>query len=248
MSEQIPVPEGDVSKRPLQFFWLVDYSGSMSGRKIATLNQAIRESIPEIRQAVANHPEVEIQMRAIKFADDASWHVGPDAVLIDQFTWPELNTDGITATAQAINLLATELTLEKMPRRGYPPVCILISDGYCTDSDREYEESIQKLTSLPWGKKAVRLAIGIGNSEKDYDEEALLKFVSHDEIGVLEASTPDRLVRYIKWASVTASVSASHAKSKSGGKGIADEDVNVVLPPPPPDDDDVNLTNSTDVF
>ena len=39
-----------------------------------------------------------------------------------------------TATAQAIRMLATELTTENMPRRGYPPVCILVSDGHCTDT------------------------------------------------------------------------------------------------------------------
>jgi len=40
MASPIPVPEGTPVKRTLHFFWLTDYSGSMSGTKIATLNQA----------------------------------------------------------------------------------------------------------------------------------------------------------------------------------------------------------------
>ena len=62
----------------------------MSGAKIAALNQAIREALPELRQVVMAHPEVQIMMRAIKFANSASWHVGPTAVSLEQFVWPEL--------------------------------------------------------------------------------------------------------------------------------------------------------------
>ena len=51
MSAAVPVPEGAIAQRTLQFFWIADYSGSMTGRKIATLNQAIREALPEVRNA-----------------------------------------------------------------------------------------------------------------------------------------------------------------------------------------------------
>lgn len=241
MATEIPVPEGEVTKRPLHFFWLTDYSGSMSGKKIATLNQAIREALPEVRKAVANYPGVQILMRAIKFSDDASWHVGPGPVPLDQFIWSELSTAGLTSTGQAIYLLASELTVEKMPSRGYPPVCILISDGFCTDPNQEYDGAIAALEQLQWGVKAVRLAIAIGD-ESDYDEEELLKFVSHKEIGVLKANNPQQLVTYIKWASVSASVGASQAKSK--GRGATD-DRNVILPNPP---EAPAITDSTDEF
>ena len=103
----------------------------MRGKKIATLNQAIREAVPEVQKAVAAYPQVEILMRAIKFSDDASWHVGPDPVPIGDFVWPELETSGLTSTAKALRLLTEELSIERMPRRGLPPVCILISDGFC---------------------------------------------------------------------------------------------------------------------
>ena len=120
----VPAPEGEIVRKALQFFWLVDQSGSMSGKKIATLNQAIREALPEVRSAVASHPEVAMTMRAIRFEDEAAWHVGPDAVAVEQFAWPELRVAGGTATSKAIRLLASELATDRMPQRGLPPVCI----------------------------------------------------------------------------------------------------------------------------
>ena len=232
MASPIPVPEGTPVKRTLHFFWLTDYSGSMSGAKIAALNQAIREALPELRQVVMAHPEVQIMMRAIKFADSASWHVGPTAVSLEQFVWPELRIAGTTATAQAIRMLAAELTTENMPRRGYPPVCILVSDGHCTDPPEAYDRAIAELLNLPWGQRAVRLAIAISEDEAGYDEAALLKFVSHQEIGVLKARNPGELVNYIKWASIAASVGSSQGKSKADSS--PQNDTFVVLPSPPP--------------
>lgn len=230
MPNDIPVPGGAIVKRPLHFFWIADYSGSMSGRKIATLNQAIREAIPAIRTAVAEHPEVEIMMRAIKFSDRADWHGGHEPVSVDAYVWPELTVAGGTATAKALQLLASELTIEKMPPRGYPPVCILISDGFCTDPQAEYDAAIAELNKLPWAKRAVRLAIAIGDAA-DYNEQELLKFVSHPEIGLLKADTPQKLITYIQWASVAATVGASVGKSKAGAEGSPAH--NVDLPPPP---------------
>lgn len=239
MANAIPTPEGEVAKKQLQFFWLADYSGSMGGKKISILNQAIREAVGEIRKAVANHPEVQLMMRAIKFSDNAEWHVGPGSIELDKFVWPELNTAGGTSTAQAIRLLASEMADDKMPRRGCPPVCILISDGFCTDSIEEYDAAIKNLEKLNWAKKAVRLAIAIGD-ESDYDEGELLKFVTHKEIGVLKAHNPGELVKYVRWASVSASVGASQGRSRDGV--AIDDTTNVVLPDPP----QVQVTSSTD--
>ncbi len=182
-------------------------------------------------------------MRAIRFSDTASWHVGPQPVPLERFVWPELSTAGATSTSQAIRLLATELTLEKMPRHGCPPVCILISDGNCTDPAGEYDAAIADLLKLPWGRRAVRLAIGVGD-ETDYDEGELLKFVSHDEIGVLKADTPGKLVHYIIWASVAATVGSSVGKSRMAPSGPNDPNVAMPAPEPFPAAD----PNALDVF
>jgi uncharacterized protein YegL len=212
----------------------------MRGKKIATLNQAIREAVPEVQKAVSAYPQVEILMRAIKFSDDASWHVGPEPVPIADFVWPELETSGLTSTAKALRLLADELSVERMPRRGLPPACILISDGFCTDPREEYDSAIADLAKIPWGVKAVRLAIAIGD-ESDYNEVELLKFVNQDQIGLLKAHSPEELVSYIKWASVSASVASSRGRSRE--VQAMDDTSNVSLESPP-----ALITSNTELF
>ena len=251
MSEELlndgPKLEGEITKRPLQFFWLVDCSGSMRGKKIATLNQAIREAVPEIARALEAHPEVQVMMRAIAFSTDAAWHVGPEAVRLEDFVWPELKAEGYTATASAVELLLQDLDINKMNRRGFPPVCVLLSDGYCTESEEAYEQAIRRLDSAPWGKKAVRLVIAIGDGS-EYDEQALLRFTNHPEVGVLKADTPGKLVEYIKWASVTASVSSSQSKTFYNADEEADEGEgarNVILASAP---ESIQIEDANEVF
>lgn len=240
LNDNIPTLEGNVVKRPLHFFWLVDCSGSMEGSKINSLNRAIAESIPAIADALQNHAEVQIMMRVIKFADRGSWHIGPTPVPIENFIWSDLSAGGTTATASAIDMLVSELDIEKMSKRTYPPVCILLSDGHCTESEEKYNAVINTLDKMPWGKKAVRLVIAIGN-ENDYDSESLLKFTNHKEVGLLQAKNPEQLIDYIKWASVAASVSASASKSQ-GDPSNMDPDQNVILPTPP------SISGAGDVF
>jgi uncharacterized protein YegL len=226
------MPVSEIQQRILRFFLLVDCSSSMLGAKIASLNHAIREAIPCIQDASQRNAHITVEMRVIRFSNNAEWHVGPAPLPLEKFRWADVTADGLTATAQALTLLADQLTTEKMPRRGVPPVCILLSDGYCTDSAADYDAAIQKIKSLPWGSKSVRLAIGIGQPG-EYDEQKLLSFVSHAEIGVLPATSPERLVHHIIWASVAATGAASQGKSSTGtGHGAT----SVQLSPPSADD------------
>lgn len=229
MYSQPTLPD-EVTKRPLHFFYLVDASGSMTGAKINSLNHAIREVIPEIKSALSNHPEVQAKVRAIRFASDVDWHIGPEATDLENFVWNDIQPSGRTSTSGAVLKLVEALDIENMPRRGYPPVCILISDGFCTDGDEEYESAIAKLNSIPWGKKAVRLSIGVGN-EGEYDEQELMRFCNHPEVGLLKAQNAATLVQYIKWASTAAAVGASMGKSRlQGGEG---QSVFLDTPPQP---------------
>ncbi|MBF0202305.1 MAG: VWA domain-containing protein [Desulfamplus sp.] len=207
---------GEASRRKLHFFWIVDDSGSMSGSKIQKVNWAIRDVLPEIEK-IGDENRLEIMMSAIKFGNDASWHVGPDPVGINQFKWKDMSgNSGCTATSKALKLLIDSLDHNKLGKRNVPPVCILLSDGHCTDSEKDYMNAINTLndsSKLPWGTKAVRLSIGIAEQEGDYNKEELDMFISpylrtEQKIETLHADSPRKLVQFIKTAS-TAAVKAS---------------------------------------
>jgi uncharacterized protein YegL len=214
-NKKLPVlPELDYVARDLNIFLLPDNSGSMSGKRIATLNHAILESINELKEVAPQHPEASFKIRVIAFSDSPSWHVGPEPVDIDKLSWQDLSADGGTETGAAIEWLADAVTMDKMPPRGYPPVMVLLSDGDNTDGDA-YEQAIARLNSEPWGRKAIRIAIGIGDG---YNRTLLEKFTNRPDIGVLEAKNTVDLANYVKFAIVSVSLSSINSVSNPDGK------------------------------
>lgn len=200
-------PGGELASRPLHFFWVVDCSGSMYGEKIGTVNHAIQSTIPEMADAARDNPNAQLLIRTLKFSTGASW-VTTNPVPVEDFAWDDLDAGGVTDLGKAFDMLAAQLTIPPMTDRALPPVLVLLSDGQPTD---DYKQSLDKLLHLPWGKKAVRIAISIG---QDADDDVLEQFTGNREL-VLQANNPQALVKMIKWASTAASmVSAPASRPK----------------------------------
>lgn len=196
-------PGGELASRPLHFFWMVDCSGSMWGEKIGTVNNAIQEVIPEMVEAAEDNPNAQLLVRTLKFSTGASW-VTSDPVKVENFAWEDLEVGGVTDLGKAFELLAAQLTIPPMSDRALPPVIVLLSDGQPTD---DYKKSLDRLLQLPWGKKAVRIAISIG---QDADDDVLQAFTGNREL-VLQANNASMLTKMIKWASTVASVVSAPA-------------------------------------
>ena len=235
----MPLPGGELSKRELHFFWLTDCSGSMSiNGKIQSLNNAIREAIPEMKEVAAENPNAELLIRALKFSEGAQWHI-EDAVKVENFVWHDLAAEGVTDLGAALSLLADKLEEKSMPKRGLPPVIVLVSDGQPTD---DFEAGLEELLALPWGEKAVKIAIAIGD---DADMEVLNKFIDNPELEPLKANNSEELTAYIKWASTEVVKSASTGSSEE----ITEDSDNVALPAQPqPDSEEVEDSSDVDVF
>jgi len=218
------LPGGPLATRPLHFFFIADCSSSMAGDKIQSLNQAIRESIPHMREVARGNPNAEVLVRSVAFANGAQWHHS-QATSVEQFEWNDLSAGGMTSMGRALSLVADVLRTPPMPERALPPVLVLVTDGAPTD---DFDSGLRTLMAEPWAKKAVRLAIAIG---EDAQLDVLQKFIGHPELQPLQASNADQLVKYIRWASTAvlqaASAPASQTQASSQG-------VNVPLPPPPP--------------
>ena len=203
MAETLKRPGGELASRPLHFFWIVDCSGSMYGEKIGAVNHAIQSTIPEMADAAENNPNAQLLIRTLKFSTGASW-VTSNPVNIEDFAWDDLDAGGVTDLGKAFELLAAQLTIPPMTDRALPPVLVLLSDGQPTD---DYKKSLDQLLHLPWGKKAVRIAISIG---QDADDDVLQQFTGNREL-VLQANNPQALVKMIKWASTAASLVSAPA-------------------------------------
>ncbi|OJV96069.1 MAG: tellurium resistance protein [Chloroflexi bacterium 54-19] len=213
------MPGGKLASRQLHFIWIVDCSSSMTGKKINMLNFAVREVIPSMKDVAKANPFAQVMVRALKFSSGAQWHIAQPTV-IDDFKWPDLTARGVTDLGKALTLLAEELKVEKMPKRAFPPVLVLISDGQPTDN---FKKGLDALMAQPWGKKAVRIAIGV---EEDTDYEVLKQFIGNPEIEPLHADTPTQLLSYIKWASTEVLKAASAPASQTS-------DSKTFIPEPP---------------
>lgn len=222
MTSTFKRPGGEISSRPLHFIWIVDCSGSMMGEKIQSLNYAIRQTIPDMCQAAQENPNAQLLIRAVKFSQGASWHIASPTP-IEEFEWIDLEADGVTDMGKAFELVSEQLQMPPMPERALPPVLVLLSDGQPTD---QYRKSLEKLLALPWGKKAVKIAIAIG---QDADLEVLKDFVNNKELPVLQANNPQALIKYIKWASTVAKqVSTPNSKPKEENTSLSAIDINTI--------------------
>jgi uncharacterized protein YegL len=206
MDNKTKLPGGPLATRPLHFVFIADCSGSMGGDKIQSLNHAIRESIPHMREVARGNPNAEVLVRSVKFSSGAHWHHS-QATKVEQFEWTDLSVDGQTDMGRALTLVADALKTPPMPERALPPVLVLVSDGEPTD---DFDSGLRKLMDEPWGKKAVRIAIAIG---EDARKDVLQKFIGHAELQPLQANNAEQLVRYIRWAS-TAVLKAASAPAR----------------------------------
>jgi uncharacterized protein YegL len=184
-----------ISRRQLHVVLMLDCSGSMNGEKIASLNYAIRSSLPELRHVARENPEVSVLLSALCFGTTAYWHIDRPTPIAD-VAWSDLKPGGETALGAALEEVASMLRRATDGARLLPPVIVLVSDGYPTDD-------IETGFRLFFAEKAVlaatRVAIAIGDN---VDMSLLERFMDAPgtHLKPLHANSAPDLVRHIKWA------------------------------------------------
>jgi uncharacterized protein YegL len=128
----------------------------------------------------------------------------------------------------ALGIVADQLKIPPMTDRALPPVLVLISDGQPTD---DFAGGLLALMNEPWGRKAVRIAIAIG---EDADQEVLKRFIGNPELRPLQANNPEALIKYIRWVSTAVLKSASSPASQTLAASVAG--LNVPIPAMPDSD------------
>lgn len=205
-----PLETVEIARRQMSLFFIVDTSGSMDGEKIAAVNTAIREVLPEIAEISSENADAQIKVACLQFANDVQWLFRPTDV--EGMTWNDLRAEGMTSMGTAFNELNTKLSRKEFldsPTGNFAPVLFLMSDGQPTD---EYHKSLDSLRENRWFQIAIRVAIAIGD---DADKNILTEFTGNPEL-VLTAHTPEALKQMIRFVSVT----SSKIGSRSSGIGV----------------------------
>lgn len=209
MNAPKPLDLAGVRRRQQHLFFLLDCSGSMAGESIRALNAALRAAIPAMRKAAESHVEVDLLVRAIRFADEARWHIAAPVPVRD-LGWADVAAAGRTALGGALRLLAGQLTAGGMPGPQLRPICILVSDGKPTD---DFAAGLCVLDAAPYGARAIRIAIAVGD---DADADALARFTGASAFRPRRARDPAEIAAHVRWAS-TAAIGAAGRPRCLGG-------------------------------
>lgn len=213
MSNPFENTEG-IAKRTMVLFFLVDTSGSMAGKKIGAVNDAIFNVLPEIRTISEDNADAEIKVAALTFSNGAKWVYDEPKPAAD-FDWPYVDADGMTDLGEAYRMLNEKLSRSAFmsdTEGSYAPAIFLMTDGEPTD---EYEKELEKLKGNNWFRAAIKVAVAIGE-ESDINDDVLTEFTGTQE-AVLRAHTPEALAKMIRLVSVTASKIGSQSSAVGEG-------------------------------
>ena len=199
-------------RKVMTLFYLVDTSGSMSGSRIGTVNAAMEECIPLLKEVAQANDDAEIKVAILQFSSGCSWITpasGP--VDLEDIIWNDLQAGGMTEFGGALFELDKKLSRNeylKSQTGAYAPVILLLSDGGPTD---DWESGLNQIKQNNWFKHAIKIAIDI---ESGSDRSVLAQFTGNPE-AILDAKDTATLKKMIHKVSVRASEFQSHSKQSA---------------------------------
>ena len=199
-------------RKIMTLFYLVDTSGSMSGSRIGTVNAAMEECIPLLKEVAQANDDAEIKVAILQFSSGCSWVTpasGP--VGVEDIIWNDLQAGGMTEFGGALLELDRKLSRNeflKSQTGAYAPVILLLSDGGPTDN---WEKALSQIKQNNWFKHAIKIAIDI---ESGSDRTVLGEFTGNPE-AILDAKDTATLKKMIHKVSVRASEFQSHSKQST---------------------------------
>jgi uncharacterized protein YegL len=206
----------EIPRRTMVLFFIIDTSGSMEGSKIGSVNTAVREVVPEIRDISNENADALIKIAVLEFSSGTKWLTPNGPVDSNDYNWTNLEAAGVTDFGSACRALNEKLSTKAFMAEAtgsYAPALFLLSDGEPTD---DWQKELDKLKQNNWFKASIKVALAIGDSA---DKEVLKAFTGSLET-VIEVKNKAMLMKLIKFVSVRASQVASkssHAVDPSQG-------------------------------
>lgn len=199
---------------------MIDVSGSMSGERIASVNDAMQDVPEELKDINDSLIDTRLLIAPMEFSSGARWFslANNAPAEVESFRWIDMKASGLTDMGAAFKLLAEKLTVEEKGgwmngRGGVAPVIILISDGEPTD---DYKKELANLKKRGWFKAALKFAVAVEGADKNI----LAEFTGNLEAVIDTTTIKNDLASIIK----TVVVTASKCQSESGSKVMTNDD------------------------
>lgn len=186
-----------IAKKTFVIFLVVDTSGDMVAERIHIVNQAIRETLPIIRDISNKSVDVEIKIAIQTFDSVAKW-ITPNPVSLNDYNYKDIQAGGCATMGEAfveLNSKLNENAFLSSEVGNLAPAIILLSDTTPTD---DYRKGLDALKQNKWYKSAIKVAFAISSeAEKDIVED----FTGNKEL-VFEDGDNFSLKEIIKLVSV----------------------------------------------
>lgn len=189
-----------ITRRKMTLFFLIDKSGSMYGKKIGSVNDAIENVLPMIGEISDENSDAEISVAALEFSTGTRW-LYDEPKDAKEFIWQQVQAEGMTSLGEACSELNKKLSRGEFmssPSACYAPAIILLSDGGPTDN---FEAGLNQLKGNSWFKNAIKIAIAIGD---DADKNVLKDFTGSLE-AVITVHNLDALKKMIRIIAISSS-------------------------------------------
>jgi len=199
----------EIPRKTMVLFFVVDTSGSMEGSKIGSLNTAIREVIPELKNVSEDNADALIKIAVLEFSSGATWITKNGPVEVENYNWNNLDAAGVTdfgAMCRALNEKLSTKAFMSEATGSFAPAIFLLSDGEPTD---DWQKGLDVLKQNKWFIASIKVAVAIG---EDANKDVLTAFTGGKE-SVLEVHTAAALMKMIKFVAVRASQVASKSSN-----------------------------------
>ena len=193
---------------------LIDKSKSMQGKRIAQVNQALKDVKRQLIQMQDENTNVDFALTIIPFSTEAEFLNNEKTKDVTEFDFADIKGGGWSNLHLAYQKLAEVLKKQSQGGimadfGGIAPIILLMTDGHPTKYPLKQE--MELLDSLPWFKVALRYGVAI-ELKDEKTLKVLQDFVGNegDVIECLDANTLKKIIKIVV-------LTASKVQSQSTG-------------------------------
>lgn len=187
------------AKKNMVMFFVIDTSSSMAGSRIDTMNEAMRNVLPELIGVGGTNTDLRIAV--LTFSSGTEWITSEPMILEEYQDWKDLVADGVTDLGEALTELNEKMSRKsflRAPSLSYAPVVFLITDGFPTDN---YQKGLELIKNNKWFQVGIKMALALGDG---VDMDVLAEFTG-DEAFVVQANNLSQMKALIRTIAVTSS-------------------------------------------